>query len=338
VIDPISILVIGVSMLAVCGGGVWIGRKAGPRGDTQRENRKLKRDLKQAQAELETQEQLVETRTEALALAIEQRDAYRQSAETHTVKYPDVPGPVQTHSVWKKKRYSGLPDANLDALAKDLAAFEGRELYLDVKFQGRGGWKKIISDHWYVHKKNQYGNWVREYTTYIGNIHFEGPPARVIDEIRAFLHDDDTKLVRKQTPANSDAANRLVKSLRARLAGESLPPDDSPAKPSKPEKVWKDADSPLVFEITLAVSDPVVPPEMPDVHVVEVLKVEERIVEKVIRQPVVVSTDGEHAELSSDAKQEIIGLIDAVLDLRDSPTGRDEFVEIAAEEDHPAVG
>jgi len=294
--DPITLIVMGVALVSTAS-AYFLGKRANIPTEVRRKNRQLQVDLKQSRAETEYQEQRCLGYEHDLKLARRQRDEYRKIAETHTIKFPDVPEPVQTHQVWGKRIYRGIPDENLVSLELDFRQFRGRELFLDLKIQGCGGWKKIIKEagwHRVERVLGTYGSWTNRKVPldYIGTIHFEGPPNRVLEEIRTFLLDDDT--------------------------GLTLIPEGSK------QKAWKDRDSPLKFVVSLAVSDPIELPEMPDVHMVEVLRVEERVTERVIEKPVVVSIpEGSEPELCGHSKEEIIELIDAVIEMREFPRPKD---------------
>lgn len=88
----------------------------------------------------------------------------------------------------------------------------------------------------------------------LGPFEWEGPGQRVLEELKLFLADDDLRLMR-------------------RLQGGG-------------EKVWADADSPLIFKVDLDI----VEHSAPGVHIheVQVLHVETAIKERIIEQPVII--------------------------------------------------
>jgi hypothetical protein len=291
---------------------VIVGRRTAPTTeDNQRlvqEKHGLQAELKTAQENYEYSQKVVGWRDNDVAQARKERDQYKAIAVTHEVKLPEPPGPTKLRRVWSERFYRGLPDANLKGLAEDLKQFEGQELHLEMHVRGRGGWKKIIGEKWTITKRvSGYNRQVP--ADYIGPTRFQGTVSRVIEEIGIFLRDDDTGLVTKGGPGKGK---------------------------------WRDKDSALKFEIDLCVKGATAPPPMPEVHTVEVAVVEERVIERIIEKPVVLSIPaGSEADLCGHTKEEIVGLIEAVLDVRSDTRGvtakdfeglTDQVVETAAEQ------
>jgi hypothetical protein len=284
-VDPLTIIVGGAALLVGAVIGV-VTTKAPSK--VRKENAKLRDDLARHERTSVYDKRRISNLEQDYKSVQASRDKYRAIASTHEVKYPEPPTPIQLRKVWKERGYRGLPEANLKTLAVDLQQYEGQELHLTLTVRGRGGWKKIIGERWHVTKRvNGYNRQVP--ADYIGEIRFRGSVSQVVEEIGVFLRDDDTGLVVK-----------------------------SGVKAGK----WRDHDSALKFEVDLSVKGAVKPPPMPEVHTVEVAVVEERVVERIVEKPVILSVpEGREAELCGHTKEEIVSLIDAVLDVRQQTKG-----------------
>ena len=136
------------------------------------------------------------------------------------------------------------------------------------------------------------GGWTSR-TRATGPVVWEGPCARVLAELELFLRDDDLRLMRL------DQATQ--------------------------EKVWADADSPLVFRVDLDRVE-FSPPGV-HIHEVEILHVETRVEERIIEQPVIIEVplhrldDPTPAERVSLTREEVLALFDLELEKRLSEFG-----------------
>ena len=197
---------------------------------------RLHADLKAARVDRDYYHQRFEQALLDLARVGADRDRYRDAAATHTVQWPDAPPePVkQPMPVWRGRRYAHHPESNLASLRADLEPHLDKMVRLALTVVPMGGWASRIRE--------------------IGPIEWEGPGARVLDELIAFLHDDDLRMMR-------------------RVQGTDA-------------KVWSDPDSPIRFEVDLDL----VTTSPPGVHIheVEVVHVEVQVEERVIEQPVVI--------------------------------------------------
>lgn len=115
----------------------------------------------------------------------------------------------------------------------------------------------------------------------------EGPAPRVLRQLSTFLCDDDTGFV-----------------------------DSAPDEPVR----WRDPDSPMIWLLTVDVLQGTVgPDELPRV---EVLRVQQEIVEKVVERPVVQALPPELTEkLCNHTSEELVSLIEAVLEVRELGPG-----------------
>lgn len=303
--DPVTLLIVALTFSAGIGGYLY-GFKKGKVSVLPKEiideNRILKKKVEELQYDLDWANTYLKREKDKSATIEQQRDTYRKMAESHEVKYPTPPSNPKPRKVWEDKVYRGLPEANLAALQADLEEFKGTELSLNLMIRGVGGWSQIIQDAgWHETRKvYEYGRYVMQKVpvSHIGVCHFEGPPDRVCQEIRTFLTDDNTGLV----------------------------------KSGKGAKQWKDEDSPLKFEVTLSVSG-MPTPKLPEVHTVEVAVVEERIVDRIIEKPARPFSEEDAPELCGHTKEEIVDLIDAVLDVRGVPSDKPRVEVVEASEE-----
>ncbi len=282
-----------------------VGQRSSFPKDMRDENTKLKADLKRESSNGVDLSNRLHLRAREVALLKTQRDNYAEIAKTHDVVFPKFNRTsTKMEKVWDKRLYRGHPDDNLTALSDDLQPFQGREVHLSIEFQGRGGWRGIIKKTWtkteqvYSHAYARYRD-EKVPSQNMGPITFQGPPDRILEEVRTFLLDDDTGLVRWQTAKRNVLDSELIQD------GGSQ------------RKAWRDPDSPLRFLVTAEVSEPIEMPVMPEIQYVEVLKIQTEIEQVIIEKPIVLSIpEGEEANLCGHTKAEIVNLIDAVLEVR----------------------
>ncbi|MEM6293278.1 MAG: hypothetical protein AAGA54_18545 [Myxococcota bacterium] len=228
--------------------------------------------LRDAEAEHITAMKQVKLRDRQLALASAQRDDYAKIASTHEVQTPRWEAGEWVRKVWKERRYSGHPAKNLEALREDFAPFAEEHVLLSVDLELLGGWKALLEDE---RRRSSITTPLSAGETMI----FEGPGARVLDQFRTFLHDDDTGFFNAE------------------------------------DERWIDADSPMVWRISMDVMHGAMPS---NVEFVEVLRVQQELEEVVIERPVVrVVPDDVASSLNQHTKEEIVGLIEAVLEVRE---------------------
>lgn len=116
---------------------------------------------------------------------------------------------------------------------------------------------------------------------------FEGPAPRVLEQLSTYLTDDDTGF------------------MQAEDGGE---------------KVWRDADSPMTWRFTVDVLEGYEPPQP---QVVEVIKVQREIEERIVERPVVRTVPQAITDkLCNHTPEQIVTLIEAVLEVRE--VGRDD--------------
>ena len=239
-----------------------------------------------AVAEQRTADRRLSLRDRQLALASAQRDDYAKVAASHEVDAPRWGAGEWARKVWKERRYSGHPAKNLEDLRRDFEPFLAEHVLLSVDLELLGGWKTMLDD----------GNASSAITTPLSageTLLFEGPGERVLGQLSTFLHDDDT--------------------------GFFLPGEEGEGGR------WRDANSPMIWRLTLDVLHPESPSH---VQFVEVLRVEKELQEVIIERPVVRAVPDDVATtLSHHTKEEIVALIEAVLEVRE--LGADQ--RIAAE-------
>lgn len=248
--------------------------------DTQR------KALDESRSEQRALDRRLSLRDRQLALASSQRDDYAKIASTHEIEAPRWGAGEWARKVWKERRYSGHPSTNLDDLRRDFTPFAEEHVLLSLDLQLLGGWKTLV-----MGEDSQ-----SAITTPLSageTLMFEGPGARVLDQLSTFLHDDDTGFFE---PGEDGADGR-----------------------------WRDDNSPVVWLITLDVLHPESPSHL---QFVEVLRVQKELKEVIIERPVVRAVpDDVASSLSHHTKEEIVALIEAVLEVRE--LGADE--RIAAE-------
>ena len=118
----------------------------------------------------------------------------------------------------------------------------------------------------------------------MGPLEWTGPGHRVLEEVRCFLNDDDTRMMRVR----------------------------------EGEKSWADRDSPVIFQVDLDRVE-ITPPGV-HIHEVEVLRVEKEIEERIIEQPVLIEVplhrlnDPTPEERVGLTREEVLALFDQQLE------------------------
>ena len=136
-------------------------------------------DVKAARIDRDYYQQRFEQSLIDLSRVEADRNAYREIASSHELKWPEAPPePSQSATpVWRNRRYAHHPASNIAALADDLAPHLDHEIHLTLTITPLGGWESRIRT--------------------IGPIEWSGPARRVLEEVRCMLLDDDTRLMRE---------------------------------------------------------------------------------------------------------------------------------------------
>jgi len=234
----------------------------------------------------------LEVEQERQRLVKAQRDDYAKIAASHEVKLPELVRLPQTIvGLWKDRRYANHPEANLRDLRLDLAALGEQAITLKLGMEYFGGWKQLMAG-----AEGEARTDPTEPLRAGRQLFFEGPVPRVCQQLEAFFRDDDHRFV---------------------VVGEDG------------EKRWADADSPMAWLVAV---DVVRGGELkiPEVHEVEVLRIQKEIEERVIEVPAVSARSPEDSRsLDSQTERQIIDLIDAVLEIREAG-GKDLDGRLAA--------
>jgi len=325
--EPVTIILLTIggigSLLAAGAGGVAVG-VAGAKASMPEPEPvdsdpvgaiRLQEDLDYAQRRLADAH-------EDLARAGGDRDRYRTMAESHDIHMPEVAETQMVErSVWKDRRYRAHPRDILTNLATDLEEYAGSDLTLTISISGKGGWADHLKERWFKteSQRDRYGHYkeVKVPIKEIKGFTFEGPPDRVIDHLRTLLTDDDTGLVTVAAVDCMDTASgsdRFVGPTdKIALAGK---PSARKATVVPQAKFWRDSDSPLLVKAKLTVREEVKSPPAPEVQIVEVLVVQERIVERIVEKPVIVAVpSGTEQDLCGHTREEISDLISVELEL-----------------------
>jgi len=307
--DPITLGLVVVGVSSLLGGGVgglalgrFLERRSGVSGELLANAARHTTEMSQlleVRAQLLQEKDYFEKRVSIVHGWYEKQKAqsleYLRMAESHEVKLPEIPkNTIQTGDLWKDRLFSDHPARNLVNLEKELkaAGVWGKEVNLRLEVLGSamgggGGFGKAISESWTRDGKK---------TKDIGPWVYHGTAKRALDDLTTFLRDDDTGLT-KPNPQN------------------------------KKVKEWADQDSPLVFRVSLEVTETIEPPPLPEVQIVEVAVVEyiREVVE--VEKPVFVSIpEGQEANLMGYTPEEIRALV------------RDELALHNAEHEVEALG
>lgn len=257
------------------------------------------KQLASVDADRTTADRKLALRERQLALASSQRDDYAKIAATHEIEAPRWGAGEWARKVWKDRRYGGHPSKNLEDLRRDFAPFADEHVLLAVDLELLGGWKSLLGEES-----------TASITTPLSagdTLLFEGPGARVLEQLSTFLLDDDTGFFE---PSEVDGKGR-----------------------------WRDENSPMVWRLTLDVLHPESPSHL---QFVEVLRVQKEIEEVVIERPVVRTVPDDVAtSLEQHTKEEIVALIEAVLEVRELGADRRipaEQAALPASLQHPGDG
>lgn len=256
-----------------------------------------------ARAEARGLERRLRVRTEQLERVTAQRDDYAQIASTHEVRPFRWKGAQWVRKVWKDRRYAGHPSSNLAGLRHDFADFRDEHVLVKLDIELYGGWKKLFGGE----HEAAAGEITRPLSAG-DSVVFEGPADRVLEQIVTFLQDDDTGFVVPRPRAEGSEA------------------EAEGAAPEEPREVtWRDPDSPMTWLLTVDVLEGRASP--PEIHYVEVLRIQHELVERVVEQPVVHSLEPKAA--AALGEREPAQLV-AVVDVRKLDRSERLHVESAA--------
>jgi len=269
----LTLLVVGL-----LGGTFALGRHSGKlaerkgRPALQADLSKVQDRLINQEAKREHLEGQVTVLREEVAKVRGQRDEYARMAATHEVKHLSSPEPkIVRRQVFNDRVYQGHPEGNLKALEEDLAPYASQDVEINIQSVALGGWAHLM-------KKS---GWTLEGRPSVkitkGILHYQGPPARVVQELREWFWDDDNGFVVVETKKRKKATE-----------GEEVFEDTD----SVPKKRWADSDSQLEWKVDLIVTE-IQEPSTPEIQMVEVLKIQEQIVERTVIKPVPVTTGAE---------------------------------------------
>ena len=272
--DPLTIIVaITASVFATSSVGYAMGRRKERRTPALIEsvgaNKELQSRVQDLERELEWHNGEEDRKDEDIQRLTKQKDTYKAIAESHEVHYPDPPI-VPDKNPWDKRRFCGHPSDNLDAMLTELQPYKGHEVQMTVRISGAGQfstWGKIIEQNWKKCKKDG----TRVPTPELGPWVYHGDVDRAYSDFETQILDDDSGFMEE----------------------------------IEDEEVWKDKDSPILFEVSLEIKN-VAPPKLPDVHTVEVAVVEEVVIREVVDRPVYISVpEGHDAELCGHTSDQI---------------------------------
>lgn len=265
-----------------------------------------------ARAEARGFERRLRVRTEQLERVRAQRDDYAHIASTHEVRPFRWKGAQWVRKVWKDRRYAGHPSSNLAGLRRDFAEFRDEHVLVKLDIELYGGWKKLFGGE----HEAAAGEIMRPLSAG-DSVMFEGPADRVLEQIVTFLQDDDTGFVVPQPRAEDGEAEAEAE------ATETEAEDAAPEGPR--EVTWRDPDSPMTWLLTVDVLEGRASP--PEIHYVEVLRIQHELVERVVEQPVVHSLEPKAA--AALGEREPAQLV-AVVDVRKLDRSERLHVESAA--------
>jgi len=161
----------------------------------ERARAKLSADLRAARVDRRYYKRRVQALSEDLERVTAERDDYQVIAQTHEIKWPDMPD-ERAWPVWREQRYGHHPARNLATLEADLEPYLEREIRLVMRLDPQGGWARRL-------RRTEEMVWT-------------GPGARVLEEIRFRLMDLDFKLmvpVKGGQPRWADEDSPLVFSV-----------------------------------------------------------------------------------------------------------------------------
>lgn len=224
-----------------------------------------------AQAQAKTLERRVEVRAEQLERTLAQRDDYAKIASSHELRPFRWKAPQWVRKVWTERRYTDHPASNLEALTRDFAAFRDEHVLVKLGIELLGGWKRIFGGE----HEATVGDVTRPLSVGESMI-FEGPADRVLEQIVTFLRDDDTGFL----SVDEEGRDR-----------------------------WHDPDSPMTWRLSVDVLEGLAAP--PEVQFVEVLRVQQELVERVVERPVVHTITPEvAAKLRGHTPAQLVALVD----------------------------
>ena len=195
--------------------------------------------------ELERYKGYVNGYREKLQALDKKAEDYKKIASSHEVTYPkenDVR--IETRQVWKKRKYYADPSSNLvmlkDDLEKAMGDDEGEVVFaIDPSTIGGAPWRDKTDSRWFDGKVKS--NF---------EICYEGTAKWIMQQITAILRDESNGL-----------SYKWVDTLGYRV------------------EEWVEKEAPLRFTVDLTVKHVTGNKKLPEVHTVEVLRLEEKIVE-----------------------------------------------------------
>lgn len=289
-----------------------VARRPAPVNDTE-----LQIKVKEQEQEIEYINARLYSAQEDLKRMARDRARYKEIAATHDIKLPD-PGEAKIveRKVWSGRKYNGHPRDNIAAIEADLAEYDGMDVVLELTMEATGGWAEHLGSVFY--NQDRYGN--KHPIKKVGGYTYEGPPDRVLHLIYTMLTDDDTGMVRVvdvTTPKPEDSHRFAGYIDRVYLTREGKGKPKDKAEIRKRTKLWKDGDSPIHMTVKLTVREVVEPPPLPEIHRVEVLHVEEKVVDRIIEKPVIIKIpEGYEAELTGHTPEEIQAMLDLEAELK----------------------
>jgi hypothetical protein len=241
----------------------------------------LRRERDEARAEVKVLARRLEVRSEQLALATAQRDDYAKIASSHELRPFRFSAPQWVRKVWKDRRYAGHPSSNLEGLTRDFAAFRDEHVLVRLDIELLGGWKRLLGGE----HEPAAGDVTRALSAGETMV-FEGPADRVLEQMVTFLRDDDTGFLTK----DEDGTER-----------------------------WRDPDSPMTWRLTVDVREGLASP--PAVEYVEVLRVQQELVERVVEVT---------PEVAARVREHVPAQLVAVVDVRELGRSERRRLESAA--------
>jgi hypothetical protein len=271
-VDPLTLLVASLVVLGVTA-STWayrIGLRRGRRESPCQEDLDRRVDLETklglAKEFNEQFSRTVDGLRATLASVEKERDRFRKMAESHEIKPVEPPEPKTVTRQIWKGR---LFRGHPSENLKNMAKelAEFMNKEVVVKIAVRAGDLGVATGHYRALREARRGD-------DLGPFQFEGSARRALADFTTFLMDDDLGLV-------------------------------TVSKNHPGKKLWKDKDSPLSFHVDLTVTE-VVTPTVPQVQLVEVAVVSEKIREVIVEKPVVVEVEKKaEAEPASLPKEEI---------------------------------
>ncbi len=110
-----------------------------------------------------------------------ERDRYRQIAQSHEISWRGFDGQWSTHPRWHQRDFEFDIEKNLEVIASELTKDFGAEQHLKLKFS-------VWAD-----RQNSWTYWLEESGTIIDNWNMEGSAKQLTEQMRLFLKDPRKK-------------------------------------------------------------------------------------------------------------------------------------------------